>query len=265
MFLPRFRNPLWGVSSILAGLSSFMASNEESTGCIYANDSTRRRLAAESLTTNRQNKVFVQLFPHYKNTAAIKWPVNTAPSSCEFKQQEPLLSNKTSEHLDSVISDTSTTVVAPVDQLSVFSSRKHSLPTIDSKTTLVHTTDTNKAAVGIAATTSHSDAHYDIGTRAAAVDHTSNGSGLGPLTNTAGHATGSTTVMSQDIHMAHLGASAAVVTKDAAADSTFEMAPNNIIPVADASGICYRFVDTIRQWFPNKKQPKHEQRKQKLA
>ncbi|GMM51500.1 E2 ubiquitin-conjugating protein [Starmerella bacillaris] len=51
-------NPAWNVSTILAGLLSFMCSEESSTGAIRASPEVRQRLASKSVKWNMNNVVF---------------------------------------------------------------------------------------------------------------------------------------------------------------------------------------------------------------
>lgn len=66
-FHPETWNPIWSVSTILKGLVSFMAEDEETTGSMKADDDTRRKLAAESWGANMTDKTCMTLFPHYRN------------------------------------------------------------------------------------------------------------------------------------------------------------------------------------------------------
>eukprot|EP00823_Brevimastigomonas_motovehiculus_P009509 TRINITY_DN9182_c0_g1_i1.p1 TRINITY_DN9182_c0_g1~~TRINITY_DN9182_c0_g1_i1.p1 ORF type:complete len:222 (+),score=30.06 TRINITY_DN9182_c0_g1_i1:117-782(+) len=65
-FHPDTWNPLWSVSSILAGLLSFMTDEAPTYGSVRASAETRKRLARESLAFNMKDQTFVSLFPHYK-------------------------------------------------------------------------------------------------------------------------------------------------------------------------------------------------------
>jgi hypothetical protein len=54
---------VWGVSTILTGLLSFMTGEERTLGSVDAPDAERRRLAAASLAFNASNADFCRLFP----------------------------------------------------------------------------------------------------------------------------------------------------------------------------------------------------------
>jgi len=65
-FHPETWNPLWSVSSILAGLLSFMLENSPTSGSINCSDDVRRKCARESVAFNIKDPIFNLLFPHYK-------------------------------------------------------------------------------------------------------------------------------------------------------------------------------------------------------
>ncbi|KAF0756298.1 hypothetical protein DYB37_007860 [Aphanomyces astaci] len=60
---PETWNPMWSVSSILAGLFSFMNENTPTLGSIVTPDAEKRKLAALSLDENCRNATFVTCFP----------------------------------------------------------------------------------------------------------------------------------------------------------------------------------------------------------
>lgn len=69
-FHPETWNPLWGLSSILLGVQSFMVGSERTTGSIESGDEEKRALAAKSLAFNLANKDFCRLFPDLVPSAA---------------------------------------------------------------------------------------------------------------------------------------------------------------------------------------------------
>ena len=56
-FHPESWNPVWGVSTILLGLYSFMLDDQPTLGSVTSTAAQKRRFAAESLAFNCQNKV----------------------------------------------------------------------------------------------------------------------------------------------------------------------------------------------------------------
>jgi ubiquitin-conjugating enzyme E2 J2 len=62
-FHPESWNPVWGVSTILMGLYSFMLDNASTLGSISTTTAEKKRFAAESLAYNCQNAQFKALFP----------------------------------------------------------------------------------------------------------------------------------------------------------------------------------------------------------
>ncbi|RHY34745.1 hypothetical protein DYB32_000682 [Aphanomyces invadans] len=60
---PETWNPMWSVSSILAGLFSFMNENTPTLGSIVTPDSEKRKLAALSLGENCRDPTFIACFP----------------------------------------------------------------------------------------------------------------------------------------------------------------------------------------------------------
>jgi ubiquitin-conjugating enzyme E2 J2 len=69
-FHPETWNPLWSVSSILAGLLSFMLETTPTQGSVETSDATKREFARRSREYNKANPVFRKLFPHYCGAAA---------------------------------------------------------------------------------------------------------------------------------------------------------------------------------------------------
>jgi ubiquitin-conjugating enzyme E2 J2 len=69
-FHPETWNPLWSVSSILAGLLSFMLESTPTQGSVETSDATKREFARRSREYNKANPVFRKLFPHYCGAAA---------------------------------------------------------------------------------------------------------------------------------------------------------------------------------------------------
>lgn len=63
-FHPETWNPLWSVSSILAGLLSFMLENQPTVGSIESTFQEKRQFAADSLRWNSKVPIFRQLFSH---------------------------------------------------------------------------------------------------------------------------------------------------------------------------------------------------------
>lgn len=62
-FHPESWSPLWTVSSILAGFTSFMVAETRTYGSINQSDEVRRRFARKSLGFNVKNRKFSELFP----------------------------------------------------------------------------------------------------------------------------------------------------------------------------------------------------------
>ncbi|OQR96421.1 ubiquitin-conjugating enzyme E2 [Achlya hypogyna] len=60
---PETWNPMWSVSSILAGLYSFMNETTPTLGSITTTDAQKRKFAAASLDENCKNATFVACFP----------------------------------------------------------------------------------------------------------------------------------------------------------------------------------------------------------
>ncbi|OQS06294.1 ubiquitin-conjugating enzyme E2 [Thraustotheca clavata] len=60
---PETWNPMWSVSSILAGLYSFMNESTPTLGSIVTSDGQKRKFALMSLEENCKNATFVQCFP----------------------------------------------------------------------------------------------------------------------------------------------------------------------------------------------------------
>ena len=64
-FHPESWNPMWSVSTILTGLSSFMMDSAPTLGSIETTWAQKRRCAQESLDFNVRDPMFVKLFPEY--------------------------------------------------------------------------------------------------------------------------------------------------------------------------------------------------------
>ncbi len=62
-FHPETWNPMWSVSSILAGLLAFMMCNDKTYGSIDTDDATKRRLSKDSKAFNLRDPVFCRLYP----------------------------------------------------------------------------------------------------------------------------------------------------------------------------------------------------------
>lgn len=62
-FHPESWNPMWSVSTILAGLLSFMVEEVATTGSITISKEERKRLAHESVTWNLSRPLFHKMFP----------------------------------------------------------------------------------------------------------------------------------------------------------------------------------------------------------
>lgn len=62
-FHPSTWNPAWSVSTILAGLLSFMIEKSPTVGSIDTSDANKRLLAEQSLEYNLKDKIFCELFP----------------------------------------------------------------------------------------------------------------------------------------------------------------------------------------------------------
>lgn len=62
-FHPDTWNPAWSVSTILAGLLSFMIETSPTLGSITTTDYEKKQLAAQSLEFNLRDKMFCELFP----------------------------------------------------------------------------------------------------------------------------------------------------------------------------------------------------------
>ncbi|GER28354.1 ubiquitin-conjugating enzyme family protein [Striga asiatica] len=81
-FHPESWNPMWGVSSILTGLLSFMLDNSPTTGSVSTTDEEKRMLAKASLAFNCKNATFRKLFPEYvekyEEQLAAEQPANQA-------------------------------------------------------------------------------------------------------------------------------------------------------------------------------------------
>ncbi|KAH9163013.1 hypothetical protein LEN26_000689 [Aphanomyces euteiches] len=60
---PETWNPMWSVSSILAGLFSFMNETTPTLGSIVTTDAQKRKYAASSLEENCRDPIFVACFP----------------------------------------------------------------------------------------------------------------------------------------------------------------------------------------------------------
>jgi ubiquitin-conjugating enzyme E2 J2 len=60
---PELWNPIWGMSSILVGLLSFMMGDESTTGSITSTVAAKTRCAAESHARNLKIAKFVDIFP----------------------------------------------------------------------------------------------------------------------------------------------------------------------------------------------------------
>jgi len=65
-FHPETWNPIWGISTILTGLYSFMIESSPTLGSIETTKATKRTLAFRSLYHNCQDPLFCKLFPEYK-------------------------------------------------------------------------------------------------------------------------------------------------------------------------------------------------------
>mmetsp|Transcript_27324 Transcript_27324/g.52012 ORF Transcript_27324/g.52012 Transcript_27324/m.52012 type:complete len:237 (-) Transcript_27324:478-1188(-) len=61
-FHPESWNPMWSVSTILAGLLSFMLEEVATTGSMSTSSEDRKRLAKESLEWNLRSPVFLRMF-----------------------------------------------------------------------------------------------------------------------------------------------------------------------------------------------------------
>ncbi|GMH70156.1 hypothetical protein TrVE_jg2427 [Triparma verrucosa] len=59
---PETWNPMWSVGTVLLGLQTFWASNDETLGSINASAQTRTRLANESMSWNCRDKKFKMMF-----------------------------------------------------------------------------------------------------------------------------------------------------------------------------------------------------------
>ena len=72
--------PTWSVSTILAGLLSFMVEKAPTTGSIETSDEKKRELSSGSLAFNLKDQVFCELFPdlvnEMKQKQRTKCPVN---------------------------------------------------------------------------------------------------------------------------------------------------------------------------------------------
>ena len=62
-FHPESWNPMWSVSSILAGLQSFFYESTSTTGSVTTSRAEKRRLAAASMAFNVKNASFRRVFP----------------------------------------------------------------------------------------------------------------------------------------------------------------------------------------------------------
>ena len=62
-FHPESWNPMWSVSSILAGLQSFFYESTGTTGSVTTSRAEKRRLAAASMAFNVKNASFRKVFP----------------------------------------------------------------------------------------------------------------------------------------------------------------------------------------------------------
>jgi ubiquitin-conjugating enzyme E2 J2 len=62
-FHPESWNPVWGVSTILMGLYSFMLETAPTLGSVETSLEDKQRYAAESLEFNCRNPVFRSMFP----------------------------------------------------------------------------------------------------------------------------------------------------------------------------------------------------------
>eukprot|EP00741_Cyanophora_paradoxa_P021729 tig00000241_g20972.t2 len=61
-FHPETWNPMWSVSSILAGLLSFMLEETKTTGSVDGTPEERRKFAQDSLEYNKRDTLFRELF-----------------------------------------------------------------------------------------------------------------------------------------------------------------------------------------------------------
>lgn len=84
---PESWNPIWGMSSILVGLLSFMVGKESTLGSINSSDTEKRRHAVESHASNLTIKKFVEIFP--EDAAKAQLLASVAP--------EPVATRKSSK------------------------------------------------------------------------------------------------------------------------------------------------------------------------
>lgn len=63
-FHPETWSPMWGVSSVLIGLLSFMTADEETTGSIVTTDKEKQQFAKDSYAFNCKDTLFCKLFPN---------------------------------------------------------------------------------------------------------------------------------------------------------------------------------------------------------
>lgn len=77
-FHPESWNPMWSVSSILAGLQSFFYESTSTTGSVTTSRAEKRRLAAASMAFNVQNASFRRVFPDLVEEHAARAAAATA-------------------------------------------------------------------------------------------------------------------------------------------------------------------------------------------
>ncbi|WFD08363.1 E2 ubiquitin-conjugating enzyme [Malassezia vespertilionis] len=98
-FHPGSWNPAWSVSSILVGLTSFMCTDELTTGSIIMPSRDRRVLAAKSHAFNRSQRRFAQLFPEYASEVVRDVPNMSLPAQ---GKNATLPSRKSARALDAL-------------------------------------------------------------------------------------------------------------------------------------------------------------------
>lgn len=84
---PESWNPIWGMSSILIGLLSFMIGNEHTLGSISTTDAEKKRRAAESHAFNLAVPKFVEIFPEDAAKALTMSAVTITPKRTASKKR----------------------------------------------------------------------------------------------------------------------------------------------------------------------------------